>query len=108
MLPGQNHPYDLGSPFPLTYYTAHTMTTTRTIAMNGNKEFSVITRFADGSIGQAGPFATGEQAAAEIMLQEKFDAECDEIDSLGWDDIEPYYNVISNTTINLSEDDVPF
>ena len=83
--------------------------TTRTIAMNGNKEFFVITRFADCSIGEAGPFATGEAAAAEIMAQEKFDAECDDVDSAAFDDITwATYPVGNNNNCALTEDDIPF
>jgi len=47
------------------------MIITRNIGMNGHGQFFVITRFPDGSAHQCGPFATGEQAAAELARREQ-------------------------------------
>jgi hypothetical protein len=54
--------------------------TTRNIAHNALGQFFAITRYADGSVNEAGPFASGEAAAAaieeEVALFAMFD-ECD-------------------------------
>lgn len=54
------------------------MKTTRKIAANGLGQFFVHTYYYDGSVGEDGPFATGEEAAGEIARQEREDTE-------GWD-----------------------
>jgi len=51
------------------------MQVTYKIAANGLKQFFVHAHYYDGSVGEHGPFASGEAAAAEIKSMEREEAE---------------------------------
>ena len=59
------------------------MNTTRNIAHNALGQFFAITRYADGSVNEAGPFASGEAAAAAIAEEVALAAYFDECDGIG-------------------------
>ena len=59
------------------------MQVNRNIGFNGNGQFFVISRYSDGSVGEDGPFASGEAAAAEIFRQER--------EQIEWDDARAEY-----------------
>ena len=62
------------------------MQVTRTIAHNALGQFFAISRFHDGSVDEAGPFASSEAAAAEIAQQEQMDAEIEQAEGQAWAD----------------------
>lgn len=59
--------------------------TKRNLAFNGLGQFFIHTYYSDGSVDSMGPFATGEEAVAELDILVRMDAEEEEAEALQWE-----------------------